>query len=159
MQISVNLCHPLLMPDLLSSRNLKQNIIKSPTHYGDLIVRRINAKEAFKAWVIRQRSVISSSLIRSKHVVETLIQICDVGHGIEKTTIWSSGLLRCTLLRLSVEAKYRIDGTSMHVSSVELSVVWSEGDDPDAGHVAQLQDISTIAARALNKCITTQTGV
>jgi hypothetical protein len=37
------------MPDLLSSRNLKQNIIKSPTHYGDLITRRINAKEAFQA--------------------------------------------------------------------------------------------------------------
>jgi hypothetical protein len=101
----------------------------------------------------------TSSPICSKHVVGTLIQICDVDHGIEKTTIWSSGLLRCTLLRLSVEANHRIDGTSMHVSSVELSVVWSEGDDPDAGHVAQLQDISTIAARALNKCITTQTGI
>jgi hypothetical protein len=88
-----------------------------------------------------------------------LIQICDVDHGIEKTTIWSSGLLRSILLRLSVEAKYRIDGTSMHVSFVELGVVWPEGDDPDPGHVAQLQDISTIAARALNKCITTQTGV
>jgi hypothetical protein len=46
------------MLDLLSSRNLKQNIIKSPTHYGDLIIRRINAKEAFQAWVVRQRSVI-----------------------------------------------------------------------------------------------------
>jgi len=158
MQISVNLCHPLLMPDLLSSRNLKQNIIKSPTHYGDLIIRRINAKEAFQAWVIRQRSVIYKPTYSFQARCRNLDSNLRRRSRDRKDHNLVLGTAR-TLLRLSVEANHRIDGTSMHISSVELSVVWSEGDDPDAGHVAQLQDISTIAARALNKCITTQTGV
>jgi hypothetical protein len=68
-----------------------------------------------------------------------------------------SGLVRCTVHRLTVEAKHNQNDTSVYGGTVSLSPVLPEGYDP--GHVAHRPDISTRAARALNKCITTQTGV